>query len=435
MTPEKSSDTIIIFSHEVLDSCRNFTPLEIEVLERINRRVAGAGTLEETIDFLFNETRKIMSCDRIDVALTEDDNRRMVLHHVKTGYERVFLAKGYTTDIVGGSIQRVFNYGFPSVIQDMEEHSRKNPHSESARLLVNEGIRSSMVCPLVVDDRAVGMLMCRSKNINAYTSHEVCLNREFAERLSQAVEKAWHIERLSSAMNSYMEMLSFVSHELKSPLSSIIMLGNTLTTGYLGDMADRQKEMVQRMVTKAEYLLSLTGEYLNLANFETGEFRLNAREVDFIKDVVSHSLEIVAVTIDDARMTLEQNFDITADPVLCDPDLLKIVFTNLLSNAVKYGEKGGLLKLNVTSSDGIIHVSVWNQGPGFPENEKSRLFRRFSRIPTPELIERKGHGVGLYVTWKIIQLHGGRIWADSKHGEWAEFSFEIPSMMDRCVLP
>ena len=60
------------------------------------------------------------------------------------------------------------------------------------------------------------------------------------------------------------------------------------------------------------------------------------------------------------------------------------------------------------------------------ENTKMNLFRRFSILKTPELVERKGHGVGLYVTWKIIQLHGGRIWADSEHGKWAEFFFEIP---------
>jgi K+-sensing histidine kinase KdpD len=77
---------------------------------------------------------------------------------------------------------------------------------------------------------------------------------------------------------------------------------------------------------------------------------------------------------------------------------------------------------------------VWNEGPGFPESEKIRLFKRFSILQTPELARRKGHGVGLYVTWKIIMLHGGRIWADSKHGEWAVFTFEIPPLMDQCLL-
>ncbi len=429
------ADTLLILKPEDLEQCREFTSGEKEVLNLINNKVSGAKNLEEIIDFLFIETRKIMSCDRIDVALVEDDDRRMVLHYVKTGYEPVYLAKGFSSDIVGGSIQHVFQYGHPGVIADMEKHALGNPQSDSARLLVKEGIRSSMVYPLIVEERPVGMLMCRARKPGAYTAHEVCLHREFAERLGQAVEKTWHIERLSSAINSYMEMLGFVSHELKNPLSSIIMLGNTLTSGYLGVMDDRQMDIVARMVKKAEYLMNLTGEYLNLANFETGEFKTNPHEADLYADVISHSLEIVAVMIDENRMILEQEIQEGMPRVICDTELLKIVITNLLSNGIKYGKRAGKLRLTAGTVDGRVRVSVWNEGPGFPESEKTRLFRRFSKIQTPELMARKGHGVGLYVTWKIILLHGGRVWADSSHGEWAEFSFEIPQLMDQCFLP
>jgi signal transduction histidine kinase len=107
---------------------------------------------------------------------------------------------------------------------------------------------------------------------------------------------------------------------------------------------------------------------------------------------------------------------------------------NLLSNAAKYGNNGGRAVLTVSLSGERLRVSVWNEGPGFPESEKIRLFRRFSKIQTPELLKRKGHGVGLYVSWNIIQLHGGRIWASSQHGQWAEFSFELPPRMDQCIL-
>lgn len=434
MNPEQH-DTLQLINPDDLARDSAFTPEEKEVLERINRRVAAARDLGEIIDFLFDQTRKIMSCDRIDVAFVEDDNRRMVLYYVRTAYEPRYLMKGFASDIMGGSIQRVFQYGYPSVIEDMEEHARRNPQSDSARLLVREGIRSSMVCPLVVEGRPLGMLMCRSREIGAYGAHEVRLHRGFAEGLSQAVEKAYHIARLSSAIDSYMEMLSFVSHELKNPLSSIITLGKTLASGYFGDIGEKQRSIVMRMVTKAEYIFNLTGEYLNLANFETGEFTVNPREVDFRTDVISHSLEIVAALIEENGITFEEQTHGLLSPVICDPELLKIVVTNLLSNGVKYGNRGGALRLDARAEGDSIRLSVWNSGPGFPESEKARLFRRFSKIQTPELMERRGHGVGLYVTWKIIQLHGGRIWADSRHGEWAEFTFEIPRLMDRCLLP
>jgi signal transduction histidine kinase len=247
-----------------------------------------------------------------------------------------------------------------------------------------------------------------------------------AERLSQAVEKAYRIEQLSAAFNAYMEMLGFVTHELKSPLASIIQLGTTLTAGYFGAMDEKHREMVERIIRKAEYLQSLSNEYLNLSRFESGNVQLNARSVDFIGGVIEPALDIVAPQVEANRVRLEKSYPSDPLAAACDPDLMQIVAVNLLSNAVKYGNVHGNIRLNVDSTGERIRTSVRNEGPGFPESEKKFLFRKFSRLSTPELLGRKGSGIGLYMSWKIIQLHGGKIRADSEPGKWAEFSFEIP---------
>ena len=77
---------------------------------------------------------------------------------------------------------------------------------------------------------------------------------------------------------------------------------------------------------------------------------------------------------------------------------------------------------------------MWNTGPGFSQSQQDKLFRRFSRLDDPALKSRRGTGVGLYNSWRIVQLHKGRITADSQQGEWAEFSFEIPAAAD-CAEP
>ncbi len=79
-------------------------------------------------------------------------------------------------------------------------------------------------------------------------------------------------------------------------------------------------------------------------------------------------------------------------------------------------------------------MCVWNEGPGFPASERNKLFKRFSRLDDPALKGRRGTGVGLYNSWRIVQLHRGRITAESKQGEWAKFCFEIPAVAD-CPLP
>ncbi len=431
---ESSSNTIFLFNREEILNNEILSPKEETILEFINARVSKAKTLNDMLDFLFDEIGKIIPCDRLDIAFVEEGQKRMVLHYVKADYSPIYLLQGYATDIAGGSIQRVFQSGMPSVICDMEAHAKANPLSESAYLLVREGIRSSMVTPLSVDTKPVAMLMCRAKKISAYGPHEVRLQMTFAEQLAQAVEKAYRLDELAKAVNSYMEMLSFVSHELKSPLASLITLGKTLSSGYFGHLDERPRQILERMIKKAEYLHNLTEEYLNLANFETGEIRLNPKNADFVQEVILPSLSLIYEQFEEQNISLETDIAENLPHVLCDPGLIKIVLNNLLSNAAKYGNKGGKAKLSVKLQNDRIRVSVWNDGPGFPESEKIRLFKRFSKVQTPELLKRKGHGIGLYVSWNIIQLHGGRIWASSTHGEWAEFSFELPPRMDQCIL-
>ena len=427
-------NTLIFFEEKDLISPESFSETEKSILESINLKVAGGNTLAQILDFVFEETKKLIPCDRMDVAFLEDNNRRMVLHSVKTVYSTVLLKKGFATDVLGGSILRVFQTEMPSVINDMELHAKAHPMSDSSKLLVREGIRSSMVCPLKVDGRPVGVFMSRSRKTEAYGKHEISLQMAYAQRMGQAVEKAFIIEQLSTAMSSYMEMLSFVSHELKNPLSSIIMTAKTLSSGYFGELGEKQKQASDRIVKKAEFLLNLTGEYLSLAGIENGEIKMRTRDVDFYSEVVLHSVDIVMPMFREKSIVFSEESPADIPDIRCDPELMKIVLTNFLSNAAKYSDKEAEVVLKIRVKEDRIRLSVWNRGPGFPESEKMNLFKRFSILKTPELAERKGHGVGLYVTWKIIQLHGGRIWADSVHGQWAEFFFEIPLIMDQRLL-
>jgi signal transduction histidine kinase len=251
------------------------------------------------------------------------------------------------------------------------------------------------------------------------------MNLLIIERIAQAVEKAYRIEKLTEAINSYMEMLSFVSHELKSPLDSIISLGNTLAGGYFGAMDPKHRDYVQRMVSKAKFLREMTSEYLTLSRFENENIGAYFQECSFEKEIIDETAEIISPQVAEKKMSLNVNIksEVTVD---CDKNLMKIVMNNLMSNAVKYGNESGRIDVTVFSDELQLHVSVRNTGPGFPEEAKSKLFRKFSRIETDELMKRKGTGVGLYTTWKIIQMHKGHIKAESKQNEWAEFSFTLP---------
>lgn len=425
---------LIPINDSEIDWDNEFDQEEKDILRGINQRVAKGMDLKEILDFVFDETAKILPLDRLDVAFIEDDNTRLVLYYTKTSYLEIHLLQGYSSDIQGGSIQIVLNTGYPSIINDLKSHLSSHPKSETAQLLLKEGIHSSIASPLKVDNRDIGIIMFRSKQTNSYTMHHVKLLLAFRDSLAQAVEKAYHIEKLTTTINAYMEMLGFITHELKNPLASIITLGRTIASGYFGEISDKNKEMVNRIVKKTEYLHNIALEYLNLARFESGIFNTRFSEINFFEEIVRSSIDFVETNINEKNMKILIKNNIDNITVLCDAELMKIVMNNLLSNAIKYGYNGGQIILFLNADENILHVSVRNDGPGFPESEKIKLFKKFSRINTPELMDHSGHGVGLYVTWKIIQLHSGHIWAQSEPGKWAEFTFEIPLRMDQCLI-
>ncbi len=404
------------------------SPEERLILDTINRKVASAESLDAVMNFLFDSIQPISQCDRMSVAFIEEDGNRMVSYWTRTNYEPILLTNGYAADLQGTSLAQVLESGRPRVISDLLSYLDEHPNSVSTKLILKEGMRSSMTCPLVVEGRPIGFLFRSSRQPDVYDDHQVRLHLAIAERLGQAVEKAWQIQQLTKANRAYFEMLGFVSHELKSPLASTVMDARVLKGGYLGPLMPKQEEALDRMVAKCNYLLGLIGEYLDLARVEGGELDPRfQRDVRFIDEIVENAIDIVNPQVEAKQMTLARNWDgdIRQDAE-CAPDLMRIVLVNLLSNAVKYGNEAGQIRVDVSLDDGRLHVAVWNQGPGFPIEEQGKLFRKFSRLQTPELMQRKGTGVGLYTTWRIVQAHRGKIRARSKHGEWAEFSFDIP---------
>jgi signal transduction histidine kinase len=362
----------------------------------------------------------------VALAFVRECGKRVVAYHSHSDYETLFLKPGYTQDMEDSSLENVIRSGRARIIDDLQAYLTINPDSNSTRLIVKEGIRSSMTCPLTVDGKHVGLLFRSSTKPYAYDDTQVLMWQAVAERISQAVDKAYRIEQLTEANRVYTEMLGFVSHELKSPVSSLVMDANLMLGGYLGELNEKQSLKIQRMVSKSKYLLNLIREYIDFARLEGGEMQPSfLSNISFNADILQQATEILEA------QRLEKNIELTCDcdeniRAGCDPNLILIVMINLIGNAYKYGDENGEVKVAVTQSSSRLEVTVHNTGPGFPADQRTKLFHRFSRLDTPELRKRKGTGIGLYSCWRIITLHHGHIQAHSSLGEWAEFSFSIP---------
>ncbi len=404
---------------------RPFSAEEKRILDTVNQKVAGEASLDDLLEFLFDTIRELYPCDRIGLAFLEDDGRRLVAQKHKALYQPVLLDAGYAEDLARSSLATVVDGNCSRIIYDLPRYLEAHPRSRSSRLLVQEGVQSSLTCPLSAHGAPFGVIFLSSREARVYTPYHVQLWMALAERLAQAVEKVWRIEQLQAANQAYAEVLAFVSHELKNPVASMITDARVLADGYLGPLAPAQVHKLERLMAKGGYLLDLVREYLDLARMEGGHLVLRPRSCRFLEEVLEPAVELVLAQLQERGMTLERPAPGDLE-VQCDPELLRIVLVNLLGNGVKYGAPGGLLRVTLERPPDQLVVRVWNQGPGFAAEDRPRLFRKFSRLQAPELLGRKGTGVGLYTAWRIVHLHGGRMDARSQPGQWAEFSLELP---------
>jgi len=222
-----------------------------------------------------------------------------------------------------------------------------------------------------------------------------------------------------------MEMLGFVSHELRNPLASSIMSINTVREGYLGAVAEPQEKMLATVDRNLHYFLDMIGNYLDLSRLEKGEIDLNAGAVDLSSEAITPVVEGLRSEIQAKGMVVEDR--VPADTTLiADGNLVRIVYDNLLANAVKYGRDGGRVVLEAEERVDELVLSVYNEGPGIPQDKIPQLFTKFGRIADPRFKRQKGTGLGLYICREIVERHGGRVWAESVDGEWARFTFALP---------
>ena len=232
-------------------------------------------------------------------------------------------------------------------------------------------------------------------------------------------------EQLQIANRNYMQMLGFVTHELKAPLSAIQSIISLVLDGFAGEVPEKIGRHLIRISRNCEELQDMVKNYLDLSRAERGELTAKKVEINFHQEVVQASVAQTQSLFDSRRETLTLTSPENLS-ILADPELLRIALTNYLSNAAKYGKEDGEATLTVAEEEECITVSVRNEGSGFTADEKTSLFTKFSRLRNENTANKRGSGLGLFLVKYILELHGGSVWAESEPGQWAKFCFRLP---------
>jgi hypothetical protein len=408
------------------------------VLDDLKHLWLSGKSLFEVLDVIYETMRQIIPFDRLSAAFYNEETGLVVSRWVRSEVEVLRVGKGYWAELKGSSLEPILRTGQPRIINDLERYLAAHPDSRNTQDILKDGVISNLTCPLMAGARPIGFLFFGSRRANTYDRAHIDTFLAVAESLSLAVEKVKYIDDLAEAKRNYAQILYFVAHELKSPLSAIATVGHTLLGGYLGNLTPQQAERVQRMVAGSNYLIHLVSDYLDLSQIETGEMPYHPLPaVELVEEVVRPVVDMQAPAAANRDMKIETDLEYLNAP--CDPNLLRVVFNNLLGNAVKYGREGGAILVRLVrraffdyTDAGQRQRSYWavfsvhNEGVGFSPEQKQRLFARFQRLHHPEHKGVTGSGLGLYISRQIVLKHGGEITADSQAGQWAEFRFRIP---------
>ena len=240
-------------------------------------------------------------------------------------------------------------------------------------------------------------------------------------------------DELQAASHSYLDLLAFVAHELKSPLASAVMSLYLVKDGYLGPISPAQERSLETAGQSLEYFQDMIRNYLDLSRLEKGELQTNPTYFPLRDRVVAPVLAGMERPLERRGMVVEDRIP-TGKVVYADATLLRIVYENLLSNAVKYGREGGRIVLEAEEGAGALVLSVQNDGPGIAQEHVPQLFQRFSRLHGAEHNAVRGTGLGLYICREIVEKHGGRIDVQSEVGQWVRFSFTLPDGPDEPLV-
>lgn len=261
---------------------------------------------------------------------------------------------------------------------------------------------------------------------NADVYEQLRLSNEELQRVTQELRET--NRRLQALNRHYLNMLGFVSHEIRSPLISILGFAELLQEGMLGKLNSEQENAVSIIMRVSRDLIGMVRNYLDLSKIESGELRLSRAPVELVTEVIEPVLAEMRQQL--ARRKMHVDIKLTKDTrridLVADRELLKIVFVNLFTNALKYGEEGTTIRVDARLVSEGVQISVTNRGSGVPEDQLVRIFDKFTRAEDPEAGTARGTGLGLFNTRWIVEAHQGRIWAESALGEWFRVRFVLP---------
>ena len=410
--------------------------MRYELLYEISKPIIQAVGVDNVLRSLVESTARGTGSKGCSILKLSPDGERLV-HLVSYGLSDEYLGKGDI--LVDDTVQEMLS-GKPMNIVDVAS----DPRMQYRKLAEKEGIDSLLSIPIrSMKGEILGLMRLYTSTRTKYAQGEIDFLISIADLGGIVLEKAevyddmarnvedarTEIQDLEEERKKFLQFLSMVAHDLKAPIAAVESYLNVILRGNPGPLTDKQGRWLTRSVSRLDAMLELIGDLLDISRLETGQMAPEMELISF-DEVLEGCSETASGLAEPKGVNIEIVKESTFPQIYGSASRLSQVINNLVSNAVRYIPEGGSITVVGKLESNSIIVSVEDNGSGIDEEVMPRIFEDFLRGDT----ETEGTGLGLSICKRVVELHGGKIWAQSpvpETGEGTRFTFSLPLDYDR----
>lgn len=427
--------------------------------------LSGTTDLEDTFPIFAATIKKIVSCDRICVVVRDGDKLVAVASFADPPL-RCFQGKAWRSS-TETAVDWVVTHQLPRLVRDL---AVEQTFADEV-FVAQEGVRSTLILPLLVGGQTVGSITFDSRMPGVYTQDHIPLLAGFVEPLASALRNVQlyaevvryardleglveeRTQELQTANGHLVEasrhksnFLANMSHELRTPLNSILGFADLLGEQIDDPLTSKQVRYVDHIQFSGRHLLALINDLLDLSKVEAGKLSLRPESFGIAEAIAAAVYEIQPLA-DTKQLTLALDVEAAPTTLIADPVRFKQIVYNLLSNAVKFTPEGGRITVTVrqvgcaqcprrgvecaVDAASVGQLAVADTGIGIAAEDLPKLFTRFSRLETETTKQLQGSGLGLALTKQLVELHGGTIAVSSAGpGQGSAFTVCLPLTPD-----
>ena len=404
---------------------------ELKALGEVGRAVSSTLDLKTVLTTIVSRANQLSGTDA--GAIYEFDEAREEFYLLATQNlddEFVELLRATPIRKGEGATGRMAENREPIQIPDIAQEGVYRSRLRDA--LLRAGYRSLLAVPMLREDHIIGGFVVNRRAPGEFSTEVVELLKTFATQSALALQNARLFreieeksEQLEIANRHKSEFLANMSHELRTPLNAIIGFSEVLVERMFGELNEKQDEYLRDIFSSGRHLLSLINDILDLAKIEAGRMELELGRFD-LPAAMENALTLVKGRAATHAIALHLAVDGRLGEFVGDERKIKQVLVNLVSNAVKFTPEGGRVEVRAAPANGGVEFAVTDTGIGIAPEDQEAIFEEFRQVGTDYAKKREGTGLGLSLTRRIVELHGGRIWVKSQVGQGSTFTFTLP---------